>query len=145
MVWARTIFFYFYSIVRVNFHDRFRFCVNYILYPKFINLLTILLKNKKMFSGLTNQMSSWMGSVKGEPQDEEVPTPTGMENPKSSEQMLSSQQQQPLEEVPVAEDVLEGAVDEAGKIQRYVFIHFFNSFAKKLFKLIDYILYIYIY
>ncbi|GBP71750.1 Synapse-associated protein of 47 kDa [Eumeta japonica] len=29
-----------------------------------------------MFSGLTNQVSSWMGAAKGEPQDEEVPTPT---------------------------------------------------------------------
>ncbi|XP_077285947.1 synapse-associated protein 47kD isoform X2 [Arctopsyche grandis] len=28
-----------------------------------------------MFSGLTNQVSSWMGAAKGEPQDEEVPTP----------------------------------------------------------------------
>ncbi|XP_032522742.1 synapse-associated protein of 47 kDa isoform X2 [Danaus plexippus] len=29
-----------------------------------------------MFSGLQNQVSSWMGAAKGEPQDEEVPTPT---------------------------------------------------------------------
>lgn len=29
-----------------------------------------------MFSGLTNQVSSWMGAAKGEPQDEDVPTPT---------------------------------------------------------------------
>ncbi|CAG9793184.1 unnamed protein product [Diatraea saccharalis] len=29
-----------------------------------------------MFSGLTNQVTSWMGAAKGEPQDEEVPTPT---------------------------------------------------------------------
>ncbi|CAF4881236.1 unnamed protein product [Pieris macdunnoughi] len=29
-----------------------------------------------MFSGLTNQVSSWMGAAKGDPQDEEVPTPT---------------------------------------------------------------------
>lgn len=28
-----------------------------------------------MFSGLTNQVSSWMGSAKGE-QEEQVPTPT---------------------------------------------------------------------
>ena len=28
-----------------------------------------------MFSGLTNQVTSWMGAVKGEPQDEEVPAP----------------------------------------------------------------------
>lgn len=28
-----------------------------------------------MFSGLTNQVSSWMGSVKGET-EEKVPTPT---------------------------------------------------------------------
>lgn len=28
-----------------------------------------------MFSGLTNQVSSWMGSAKGE-HDEQVPTPT---------------------------------------------------------------------
>lgn len=29
-----------------------------------------------MFSGLTNQVTSWMGAAKGDPQDEEVPTPT---------------------------------------------------------------------
>ncbi|XP_026331584.1 synapse-associated protein of 47 kDa isoform X2 [Hyposmocoma kahamanoa] len=29
-----------------------------------------------MFSGITNQVTSWMGAAKGEPQDEEVPTPT---------------------------------------------------------------------
>lgn len=28
-----------------------------------------------MFSGLTNQVSSWMGSAKGE-QEEKIPTPT---------------------------------------------------------------------
>ncbi|XP_040158298.1 synapse-associated protein of 47 kDa isoform X3 [Anopheles arabiensis] len=28
-----------------------------------------------MFSGLTNQVTSWIGAAKGEPQDEEVPTP----------------------------------------------------------------------
>lgn len=29
-----------------------------------------------MFAGLTNQVSSWMGSAKGEHHDEQVPTPT---------------------------------------------------------------------
>lgn len=32
-----------------------------------------------MFSGLTNQVSSWMGSVKGET-EEKVPTPTNENN-----------------------------------------------------------------
>lgn len=30
-----------------------------------------------MFSGLTNQVTSWMGAVKGEQGDEEVPQPAG--------------------------------------------------------------------
>lgn len=32
-------------------------------------------RKMNMFSGLTNQVSSWIGAAKGEPQDEEVPTP----------------------------------------------------------------------
>lgn len=31
-----------------------------------------------MFSGLTNQVSSWMGSAKGD-QEEQVPTPTDVD------------------------------------------------------------------
>jgi len=37
-----------------------------------------------MFTGLTNQVSSWMGSAKGE-QEEKVPTPTEDTNPELSE------------------------------------------------------------
>lgn len=32
-----------------------------------------------MFSGFSNQVNSWMGAVKGEPHDEEVPTPTAQQ------------------------------------------------------------------
>lgn len=31
-----------------------------------------------MFSGLTNQVTSWMGTTKGEQPDEEVPQPDGV-------------------------------------------------------------------
>lgn len=37
-----------------------------------------------MFSGITNQVSSWMGAAKGEPQDEEVPTPTSAKDASAS-------------------------------------------------------------
>lgn len=68
-----------------------------------------------MFSGLSNQVTSWMGAVKGEPQDEEVPTPTVIPQ-NDTEQVVEeipSEPQQLLEEVPIA---VEG--DEAAKVQR---------------------------
>lgn len=37
-----------------------------------------------MFSGITNQVTSWMGAAKGEPQDEEVPTPTSAKDASAS-------------------------------------------------------------
>lgn len=68
-----------------------------------------------MFSGLSNQVTSWMGSVKGEPQDEEVPTPTAtlQNDTQQAAEIPQEIQQQPLEEVPIAS---EG--DEGVKVQR---------------------------
>lgn len=67
-----------------------------------------------MFSGLSNQVTSWMGAVKGEPQDEEVPTPTLIpQNDTQQVEEIASEPQQLLEEVPIA---VEG--DEAAKVQR---------------------------
>lgn len=84
-----------------------------------------------MFSGLSNQVTSWMGSVKGEPQDEEVPTPTAtLQNDTqqaAAGDILSQENQQPLEEVPIAS---EG--DEGVKVQRCV--HFFFILIFSLFK-----------
>ncbi len=65
-----------------------------------------------MFSGLSNQVTSWMGSVKGEPQDEEVPTPAFQESNNEQAQIAETSQQQ-LEDVPIAS---EG--DEGAKVQR---------------------------
>lgn len=64
-----------------------------------------------MFSGISNQVTSWMGSVKGEPQDEEVPTPAFQESNNEPQYAETSQQQ--LEDVPIAS---EG--DEGAKVQR---------------------------
>lgn len=53
-----------------------------------------------MFSGFSNQVTSWMGAVKGEPHDEDVPTPVvqpGEENAAS----FPTQSSPPLEEVPI--------------------------------------------
>lgn len=52
-----------------------------------------------MFSGLTNQVSSWIGAAKGEPQDEEVPVADG-NAPATSAAPLSENIQLP-EETPV--------------------------------------------
>lgn len=65
-----------------------------------------------MFSGLSNQVTSWMGTVKGEPQDEEVPTPVLQESNSEQAQNVEALQQQ-LEDVPIAS---EG--DEGAKVQR---------------------------
>lgn len=77
-----------------------------------------------MFSGLTNQMSSWMGAVKGD-QDEEVPQPVGGA-------AGSEEQPQPPQEAPQATEVATAAGDEQfenvpvgedenGKATRFVF------------------------
>lgn len=65
-----------------------------------------------MFSGISNQVTSWMGTVKGEPQDEEVPTPALQESNNEQAQNAEALQQQ-LEDVPIAS---EG--DEGAKVQR---------------------------
>lgn len=64
-----------------------------------------------MFSGLSNQVTSWMGNVKGEPQDEDVPTPALQES--NIEPQIAEGSQQQLEDVPIAS---EG--DEGAKVQR---------------------------
>lgn len=61
-----------------------------------------------MFSGISNQVTSWMGSVKGEPQDEDVPTPTLQESNNEQAQNADASQQQ-LEDVPIASEGDEGA------------------------------------
>ena len=59
-----------------------------------------------MFSGLTNQVSSWIGAAKGDPHDEEVPAPPpttsdNQDGELSQPQQHHQQQQQPTE-TPVA-------------------------------------------
>lgn len=75
-----------------------------------------------MFSGFSNQVNSWMGAVKGEPHDEEVPTPTAQQAADTAaaeaEAGLSSNPQQ-LDEV-----AIDGAAAAAGgdgaNVQRLV-------------------------
>lgn len=76
-----------------------------------------------MFSGFSNQVTSWMGAVKGEPHDEEVPSPTVQQSSSSEPQQQQQQPQQssepqnsqPLEDVPIA---IEG--EEGANVQRSV-------------------------
>lgn len=76
-----------------------------------------------MFSGFSNQVTSWMGAVKGEPHDEEVPSPTVQQSSSSEPQQQQQQPQQssdpqnsqPLEDVPIA---IEG--EEGANVQRWV-------------------------
>lgn len=75
-----------------------------------------------MFSGISNQVTSWMGTVKGEPQDEEVPTPAFQESNNEQAQNAETSQQL-LEDVPIAS---EG--DEGAKVQRYENFAFFMNF-----------------
>lgn len=70
-----------------------------------------------MFSGLTNQVSSWMGAVKGDPHDEEVPTPPNTASAVASDPQPSSVQPEPEKhESPV--DTTAGITDENGQRQR---------------------------
>lgn len=72
-----------------------------------------------MFSGLTNQVSSWMGQVKGgENHDEEVPTPTVVQSSEPLEQTQSPQQQHQNLMEPQEENVALG--DEENKKERFV-------------------------
>lgn len=74
-------------------------------------------KNWKMFSGFSNQVTSWMGAVKGEPHDEEVPTPTlqqGVEPPPAQIEPQTSSQA--LEDVPITNEGEEGV-----NVQRFVY------------------------
>lgn len=52
-----------------------------------------------MFSGLSNQVTSWIGAAKGEPQDEEVPAPAASQvtDPAESAAAYSAQDQVPLD------------------------------------------------
>lgn len=73
-----------------------------------------------MFSGLTNQVSSWMGQVKGgENHDEEVPTPTVVQSSEPLEQTQSPQQQHQNLMEPQEENVALGG-EEDDKKQRFV-------------------------
>lgn len=47
-----------------------------------------------MFSGLTNQVTSWMGS---KPQDEEVPTPPPTQTEKPEEPVVQHVEETPVE------------------------------------------------
>lgn len=83
-----------------------------------------------MFAGLSNQVNSWMGAVKGEPQDEEVPSPTLQEQQEQQQQAELEHQnimeQPPLEEVHIASESEEGV-----KAQRFVSLrHIDFSFHK---------------
>lgn len=63
-----------------------------------------------MFSGLTNQVSSWMGAVRGE-HDEDVPQPTGDEpeaQTQGADDGVTNQAQAAFENVPVGESGEEG-------------------------------------
>lgn len=53
-----------------------------------------------MFSGFTNQVTSWIGAAKGEPQDEEVPVPTANSNQQQQAppENIQEQGQQPVAE-----------------------------------------------
>lgn len=77
-----------------------------------------------MFSGLTNQVSSWMGQVKGgENHDEEVPTPTVVQSSEPLEQTQSPQQQHQNLMEPQEENVALG--DEENKKERFVIFFFY--------------------
>lgn len=88
-----------------------------------------------MFSGFSNQVNSWMGAVKGEPHDEEVPTPTAQQaadtaaaaeqadSAGASATNPSQQQQQQLDEVPIDGSAAAGSGDGAN-VQRLVWPHF---------------------
>lgn len=88
-----------------------------------------------MFSGLTNQVTSWIGQAKGEPQDEEVPAPpAGMEQTEQVEPQPMSPQAQHSSEL-TEELNVEGAED-GDKKQRFVYFSYIvNSNIKSLFSL----------
>lgn len=71
-----------------------------------------------MFSGFSNQVTSWMGAVKGEPHDEEVPTPTPQQGvePPAAIQPEPQSSSQTLEDVPIT--INEG--EEGVNVQRFV-------------------------
>lgn len=76
-----------------------------------------------MFSGLTNQVTSWMGAVKGEQGDEEVPQPAGGASEPSDLQTQPEegggsvdQAQAAFENVPVGD----GSDENGAKATRFV-------------------------
>lgn len=89
-----------------------------------------------MFSGLTNQVSSWMGQVKGgENHDEEVPSPTVVQTSSEPlEQTQSPQQQHQNLLEPQEENVALG--DEEEKRERFVTIFSVIFFTTKEFKFV---------
>lgn len=84
-----------------------------------------------MFSGLTNQVTSWMGAVKGE-NDEDVPQPTASGNPDDQQEPQTygedggggggiDQAQAAFENVPVGD----GGDENGAKATRYDILFFF--------------------
>lgn len=79
-----------------------------------------------MFSGLTNQVTSWMGAVKGEQGDEEVPQPTGTGEPSDLQTQPEEgggsvdQAQAAFENVPVGD----GSDENGAKATRFVTYEF---------------------
>lgn len=68
-----------------------------------------------MFSGLTNQVSSWMGTVKGENEGDAAAAAAAPIDPAQSE-LATDAGEQAFENVPVGDD------SEGAKATRYVFI-----------------------
>lgn len=78
-----------------------------------------------MFSGLTNQVTSWMGAVKGEQGDEDVAQATGETSDirtQPDENVGAEQAQAAFENVPVGGG--DGTEEDGGKATRYVFVYY---------------------
>lgn len=83
-----------------------------------------------MFSGFSNQVNSWMGAVKGEPHDEEVPTPTAQQAADAAAAHLvaeadngdaaTSLNQQQLDEVAIDGGAVAGG--DGANVQRWVYM-----------------------
>lgn len=89
-----------------------------------------------MFSGLTNQVTSWMGAVKGEQGDEEVPQPPGTGEPSDLQTQPEEgagvgvdQAQAAFENVPVGD----GSDENGAKATRFVALHIIYHFVFRFF------------
>lgn len=77
-----------------------------------------------MFSGFSNQVNSWMGAVKGEPHDEEVPTPTAQQAAETAAAEIDVVNQQQLDEVAIDGGASAAAAGDGANVQRLVAAHF---------------------